>query len=253
MAGSNSGACGGVMCTYNALTLPLRLHQHTIPTHPHIQTQTGMVAAARPQPGLAGRDINLLVNHFSLGLRINSSLNVYSVSVSDLNPAGAGSAGRGDSVAAAADTQQQQQAANGVDGGEQQQKQHQQQKALPRGLLQRVLAELASQAGWPDCWVLVGRDRLASTAALTDAVAGAGGSSEVAAAGDSSSSTSSTSGVKTFTVKLLPGTGGSSSAAGEGESAALLLEDVVSSSSKGGTFKVRQGRGVKVGRMFGSR
>jgi hypothetical protein len=103
-----------------------------------------MQLATRPTAGTAGRDINLLVNHFSLGLRINSSLNVYSVSVTDLSH---------DSKSH-----------NGVPDQQQQQKGGK----LPRGLVQMVLQDLAGQAGWPAGWVLVGSDRLASSGSLCE-------------------------------------------------------------------------------------
>jgi hypothetical protein len=142
--------------------------------------------------------VNLLVNHFSLGLRINSSLNVYSVTVTDLNPA-----------------------LKGQNGVPDQQQQQQQQKGgkLPRGLVQRVLQDLAGQDCWPAGWVLVGSDRLASSGSLCE---------------------EGSEGRKAFTVKLLPRSEegpAAAAAAASGGSNCPLLED--GGSSKGGTFKVR--------------
>ena len=153
-----------------------------------------MQLATRPPAGVAGRDISLLVNHFSLGLRINSSLNVYSVSLTNLTPDS--SQGRG---------------FESQDG----QNSKQQQKTLPRGLVQRVVQELAGQANWPAGWVLVGQDRLASSGSLCEES-------------------------ESFTVKLLPKSEEATAAAaggGAGSSGAALLEDVCG--SKGGTFKVK--------------
>jgi hypothetical protein len=160
-----------------------------------------MQLAARPPAGVGGREVSLLVNHFSLGLRINSSLNVYSISLTALHH----------------DTH------TADSNGSTSQQQQQQGKALPRGLVQHVLQELSIQAGWPAGWVLVGPDRLASSGSLCEE------GSEVAGTS-----------AKSFTVKLLSSSleePAAAAAAGGGGSTAPLLEDV--GGSTGGTFKVR--------------
>jgi hypothetical protein len=102
---------------------------------PHA-VQLGMQAAPRPSPGVAGREVNLMVNHFALSIRPGSSMAVYSVHISRSNE------------------EQQQHAA---DGGKQQ---------WPRGLAKRALAQLAADAGWPGIWLLLGSDRLAAARAF---------------------------------------------------------------------------------------
>jgi hypothetical protein len=101
---------------------------------PHAVVQLGMQAAPRPTPGVAGREVNLMVNHFALSIRPGSSMAVYSVDIVRSN-----------------EPQQQQQGA--ADSGKQQ---------LPRGLAQRVVAQLAADAGWPSSWLLLGSNRLAA-------------------------------------------------------------------------------------------
>jgi hypothetical protein len=105
---------------------------------PHAVVQLGMQAAPRPAPGVAGREVNLMVNHFALSIRQGSSMAVYSVDIVRSNES---------------QQQQQQQQQEAAVSGKQQ---------LPRGLAQRVVAQLAADAGWPSSWLLLGSNRLAA-------------------------------------------------------------------------------------------
>jgi hypothetical protein len=133
-----------------------------------------MQAAPRPAPGVSGREVNLMVNHFALSIRPGSSMAVYSVDIVRSNE------------------QQQQQQQEAADGGKQQ---------LPRGLAQHVVAQLAADAAWPSSWLLLGSSRLAAGRAFlptnlaTEALVtlqqqrGQQQQEDKAAAGDSSSET----------------------------------------------------------------
>ncbi|KAF8058950.1 AGO1 [Scenedesmus sp. PABB004] len=105
----------------------------------------GMQVAPRPAPGCAGREVNLLVNHFALGLPPGgAAAAVYALNVAP---------------AAAAD-------AGGADDGA---------RRVPRALAARAVAALAAQAGWPaSSWVLVGDDRLAAAPPLAALLGAAG-------------------------------------------------------------------------------
>jgi hypothetical protein len=98
-----------------------------------------MQAAPRPAPGVAGREVNIMVNHFALCIRPGSSMAVYSVSVTRSNMQ--------------QQQQQQPELQQAAEAGKQ---------PLPRGLVKRVLSQLAADAGWPGGWLLLGADRLAA-------------------------------------------------------------------------------------------
>lgn len=110
---------------------------HVLVLLPRRVVQLGMQAAPRQAPGVAGREVNLMVNHFALSIRPGSSMAVYSVSVTR-------------SSTQQQEEQQQQEAAGGA------------KQQLPRGLVRRLLAQLAADAGWPSGWLLLGGDRLAA-------------------------------------------------------------------------------------------
>uniref|UniRef100_A0A383VYD8 Piwi domain-containing protein n=1 Tax=Tetradesmus obliquus TaxID=3088 RepID=A0A383VYD8_TETOB len=103
-----------------------------------LHKQLGMQAAPRQAPGVAGREVNLMVNHFALSIRPGSSMAVYSVSVTR------------SSTQQQEEQQQQQEAAGSA------------KQQLPRGLVRRLVAQLAADAGWPSGWLLLGGDRLAA-------------------------------------------------------------------------------------------
>jgi hypothetical protein len=82
-----------------------------------------------------------MVNHFALHIRPGSSMAVYSVNVTR------------SSSQQQAEQQQQQEAGQGA------------KQQLPRGLVKRVLSQLAADAGWPSSWLLLGSNRVAAARA----------------------------------------------------------------------------------------